>query len=311
MNSLLAAAPPVPPHRFQDSHFSPNRTMASPSSSRKRKASLSPSPEGDPMSTSPAMPNARLPTNTTPRSIKRARPNLTGKPLSIPRLLETLDAKSLRSVIQALCDKHGSAIQEEIRHLAPRPSVSSTLQVLREYQHTMNAAFPIGDNPGSDYSYNRVRHHLNTLLDALSDFTPQFLPPVEPQSSTSLTYLDGVMSIIHELPQWDSASHNLVKENAYEEIARAWGCVIREASKRGGGIQLQYGGWDDKLRRHNELAGGRLAEAVNELRQRLGWMAAGRGPGADHPEAQSSIRQQLFSGTYGPGAASMRTGTGW
>ncbi len=263
------------------------------------------------MSTSPAMANARLPTNTTPRSIKRARPNLTGKPLSIPRLLETLDAKSLRLIVQSLCDRHGSAIQEEIRQLAPRPSVSSTLQVLREYRHTMNAAFPVGDNPGSDYSYNRVRQYLVTLLDALSDFTPQFLPPVESQSSISLTYLDGVMDIIHGLPRWDSAAHNLAKENAYEEIARAWVCVIREAAKRGGGIQLQYGGWDDKLRRHNELAGGRLAEAVNELRQSLGWMVAGRLPGMDHPDSQSSIRQQLFSGTYGPGAASRRAGTGW
>lgn len=257
------------------------------------------------------MPNARLPTNAAPRSIKRARPNLTGKPLSIPRLLETLDAKSLRSVIQSLCEKHGSALQEEVRQLAPRPSVNSTLQVLREYQHTMNAAFPIGGNPGSDYSYNRVRQHLSTLLDALSDFTPQFLPPVESQSSTSLTYLDGVMSIIHELPRWDSASHNLAKENAYEEIALAWVCVIREASKRGGGIQLQYGGWDEKLRRHNELAGGRLAEAVNELRQSLGWMVAGRGTGIDHHDAQPSVRQSLFSGTYGSGTTSMRTGTGW
>lgn len=257
------------------------------------------------------MAEARLPANTTPRSIKRARPNLTGRPLSIPRLLETLDTKSLRSIIQSLCDRHGSTAQDEVRQLAPRPSVSSTLQVLRNYQHTMNAAFPIGDNPGSDYSYNRVRQHLSTLLDALSDFTPQFLPPVESQSSTSLTYLDGVMSIIHELPRWDSASHNLAKENAYEEIARAWVCVIREAAKRGGGIQLQYGGWDDKLRRHNELAGGRLAEAVNELRQSLGWMAAGRGSGLDHADFQPSIRQQLFSGTYGQGTASMRTGTGW
>jgi protein Cut8 len=269
------------------------------------------------MSTSPAIANARLPTNTTPRTIKRARPNLTGKALSIPRLLETLDAKSLRSVIQSLCDKNGSAIQEEIRQFAPRPSVSSTIQVLREYQHTMNTSFPIGDDPGSDYSYNRVRQHLLTLLDALSDFTPQFLPPVESQSSTSLHYLDEVMHIIHALPRWASAAHNLAKENAYEEIARAWVCVIREAGKRGGGIQLQYGGWDDKLRRHNEIAGGRLAEAVNELRLSLGWMAARRGPaagGVDYSDAQSSIRQQLFSGTYGPGAAtaaSMRTATGW
>lgn len=235
-----------------------------------------------------------------------------GKPLQIPRLLETLDAKSLRSIVQSLCDKHGSAIQEEIRQLAPRPSVSSTLQVLREYQHTMNASFPIGDNPGSDYSYNRVRQHLLTLLDALSDFTPQFLPPVESQSSISLNYLDGVMHIIHELPRWDSTAHNLAKENAYEEIARAWVCVIKEAAKRGGGIQLQYGGWDDKLRRHNDLAGGRLVEAVNELRQSLGWMVAGHGTtGMDQPESQSSIRQQLFSGTYGQSAPSMRMGMGW
>lgn len=257
------------------------------------------------------MANARLPVNTTPRSTKRARSNLSGRPLSIPRLLETLDTKSLRSIVQSLCDRHGSTVQEEVRQLAHRPSVSSTLQVLRDYQHTMNAAFPIGDKPGSDYSYNRVRHHLIALLDALNDFTPQFLPPVESQSSTSLTYLDGVMDIIHELPRWDSASHNLAKENAYEEIARAWVCVIREAAKRGGGIQLQYGGWDGKLRRHNELAGGRLEEAVNELKQSLGWMIAGPGFGLDHPDSQSPIRQQLFSGTYGAGAASLRTRTGW
>ena len=87
--------------------------------------------------------------------------------------------------------------------------------------------------------------------------------------------------------------------------------MIREAAKRGGGIQLQYGGWDDKLRRHNELAGGRMADAVSELRQSLGWMVAGRGIGMDHSDAQPSVRQQLLSGTYGPGATSMRTGTGW
>lgn len=29
MNSLLAATPPVPPHRFQDTRFSPNRTSES------------------------------------------------------------------------------------------------------------------------------------------------------------------------------------------------------------------------------------------------------------------------------------------
>jgi protein Cut8 len=139
------------------------------------------------------------------------------------------------------------------------------------------------------------------LLDAMSDFTPHFLPPNEPQSSTSLSYLDGVTQIIHELPQWDSAQHNLAKENAYEEISRAWVCVIREASKRGGGIQLRYGNWDGKLQRHNQISGGRLHEVVQELSHSIGWIV---------PEQQphQSIRQQLLSGTYGADVPPIRSG---
>ena len=252
------------------------------------------------MSTSPALSNARLPHTQTLRSVKRPRPNLTGKPLAVSRLLETLDTESLRSVLRTLSDRHVE-LKEEIVHLSPRPSIANTLQVLRDYQNTLRSAFPLGPNPGSDYAYDRVRQHLVNLLDALSDFTPHFLPPNEPQSSTSLSYLDGITQIIHELPQWDSAQHNMAKENAYEEISRAWVCVIREASKRGGGIQLRYGQWDEKLQRHNEISRGRLQEAVQELSSSLGWIA---------PEQQvhQSIRQQLFSGTYGAEMSSIRSG---
>ena len=253
------------------------------------------------MTTSPAIANARLPHISAPRSIKRLRPNLAGKPLSVSRLLETLDTESLRNVLRSLSDRH-LELKDEIVDLSPRPSISSTLQVLRQYQDTLRSSFPLGPNPGSDYSYDRVRQHLGSLLDALSDFTPHFLPPNESQPATSLSYLHGVTQIIHELPQWDSPQHNLAKENAYEEISKAWVCVIREASKRGGGIQLRYGNWDQKLQRHDEISRGRLQEAVQELNAALGWIV---------PEQQSShqsIRQQLFSGTYGTEMPTIRSG---
>ena len=226
-----------------------------------------------------------------------------GKPLSVPRLLETLDTESLRNVLRSLCDRH-TELKEELVQLSPRPGVTNTLQVLREYHNALQSSFPLGPNPGSDYSYDRVKQNLMSLLDALSDFTPHFLPPNEPQSSTSLTYLDGVTQIIHDLPQFDTLQHNLAKENAYEEIERAWICVIREASKRGGGIQLQYGNWEEKLRRHNDIARGRLSDAVQELRSSLGWIVA-----ADGQPQPSSIRQQLFSGNYGAGQPAIRTGS--
>lgn len=145
-----------------------------------------------------------------------------------------------------------------------------------------------------------MKQHLLSLLDALKDFTPQFLPPHEQQASVSLQYLDAVTEMVHRLPNWESYSQNRHKYEAYEELAKAWALVVREAAKRAGGIQLQFGGWDQKLQRHNELSGGKMEEAVLELRQSLGWMGGsqqGGGPsaGAD----QQSVRQQLFSGTYG------------
>jgi protein Cut8 len=140
------------------------------------------------------------------------------------------------------------------------------------------------------------------VLDALKDYTPNFLPPNEAQAGTSLSFLDGVTNLIHRLPNWDSYQYNRHKAEAYEEIAKAWALVIREAAKKGGGIQLQFGGWDQKLAKHNEMSGGKMEEAMNELHTSLGWMgnngaAETSGPGgANDP---GSIRQQLLNGTYG------------
>jgi protein Cut8 len=140
------------------------------------------------------------------------------------------------------------------------------------------------------------------LLDALEDFTPHFLPPNETQATTSLTFLDAATDIIHRLPKWENAQHNHHKNSAYEEMSKAWALVIREAAKRGAGIQLQYGSWDQKLAKHNEISEGRMQGAVDELRARLGWMGSD-GLGRGGTEDLGTIRQQLMSGTYGTGMA--------
>ncbi|KAI9790940.1 MAG: Tethering factor for nuclear proteasome sts1 [Candelina submexicana] len=233
------------------------------------------------------------------RQVKRARPNVTGRPLALSRLLETLDAQALRTVLGSLCERHPE-IGTEVVSTAPRPSVSSALNVLSYYESCLKASFPFGGNPSSDYAYNRVKQPLAELLNALNDFTPHFLPPNESQASTSLSFLDGATEIVHRLPAWDSFQNNLQKQTAYEEISKAWALVVREAAKRGGGIQLQYGGWDQKLAKHNERADGRMQSAVNDLRSNLGWIG-GPQPLCSSGGAQvevGSIRHQLFSGTY-------------
>ena len=268
------------------------------SSSRKRKAGDEEPQQDDRMSGSPS-PNISTRSLQPQRQVKRPRSGLVGRPLALPRLLETLDADSLRGVLQTICSRNPS-IGAEVENTAPRPSVSSALAVLKNYESTLQSSLPFGGDPTSDYAYNRVRQALLNLLEALADFTPHFLPPNEAQATQSLGFLDGATDIVHRLPNWQSFQNSLHKQNAYEEISLAWALAIREAAKKAGGMQLQYGGWDQKVMKHNQQANGKLQEAVNELKTGLGWMAGeqqqqqpGRG------DDVSSVRQELLNGTYG------------
>ncbi|MCJ1452673.1 Tethering factor for nuclear proteasome sts1 [Mycoblastus sanguinarius] len=320
MNSILATPPP--PHqlhntRLSQSHSSPfpvRPRVLSPAnlditvslapsgpSSRKRKAEDDEPQQDDRMSSSPSN-SPGLSTRPLPahRHTKRARSGLAGRPLALPRLLETLDAESLRGVLHTICTRHPD-LGSEVEHTAPRPSVSSALNVLKDYQSALQSSFPFGGDSTSDYAYNRVRQPLMNLLDALADFTPHFLPPNETQASQSLNFLDGATDIIHRLPNWNSFQNSLHKQNAYEEISGAWALAIREAAKRAGGMQLQYGGWDQKLAKHNQQANGRLQNAVNELSANIGWMG-GQQQSQQHGskgDDLSTVRQELLSGTYG------------
>nr|POE94336.1 tethering factor for nuclear proteasome sts1 [Quercus suber] len=274
------------------------------SSGRKRKASEE--PDHDRMSTSPSaspsVANRGLPSSSlsTHRSLKRTRTNnAAGRPLSLARLLQTLSADELRQVLLNICDERPE-IQQAIVTRAPRPSTESTLSVLSKYETSFLQAFPLGNNLTSDYAYNRVQQTLVELLEALRDFTPYYLPPQETQATTSLTYLDTVTNILHRIPDWETYQYQRHKNDSYDDIAKAWALVIKETSKRAGGFQLQFGGWDSKLVEHNEKSGGRLEEAVNELKSALGFMNPGASstvPGVS--EERASIRQQLFAGTYG------------
>lgn len=270
-------------------------------SGRKRKASEE--PDNDRMSTSPSpsVANRALPSSSTYRSIKRTRTgNAVGRPLPLPRLLQTLSGDELRQLVQNICDQHPE-LQREIVTKAPRPSIESALSVLSKYEDDFRAAFPLGNRPTSDYTYNRVRQHLVQLIEALKDFTPHFLPPQETQMAISFDYLDGATSMVHRLPDWDTYQHQRYKNDAYDELSKAWALVIREAAKRAGGFHLQLRGWDQKLREHNQRSGGKLEEALSELNTGLGFMqtGAGQSPVPGVSDERLNLRQQLFAGSYG------------
>lgn len=231
------------------------------------------------------------------RPSKKARSNeLVGRPLALPRLLETLDARELRTFLERICMRYPDLGQEVVSE-APRPSVSAVLGVLQEYQKKLTEAMPYGQS-SPEYTYYRIKEPLVALIDALSDFTPQYLPPNETQPTKSLQFLDGATKLIHDLPDWEPQAYRHHKENAYDDISRAWALVISEAGKRGGGFNLHSGGWDQNLANHNERSGGRLASAMAAMANSVGWMGQSSGSLANASE-QNSILNQLISGAYG------------
>ncbi|KAH8911845.1 nuclear envelope [Coniochaeta sp. PMI_546] len=263
-------------------------------SSRKRKADE----ENDEMSVSPrSSPATTSRQLARPAKKVRATNDLAGRPLPLPRLLETLDTAQLRTVLQKICEQHPD-IGHEVATGAPRPSFESALQVLKEYQDKLRAALPYGQT-SSEYTYYRVKQPLTALLDAISDFTAQYLPPIETQTNVSLQYLNGATKVIHEVPDFDSQAYRHHKDSAYDEISRAWALVISEASKRGGGFALHTGGWDQTLTKHNQQSGGRLEAAMNAM-VNAGWTASNSANSSAHGSSdQNSILNQLMNGTYG------------
>ncbi len=269
-------------------------------STRKRKAD----DDNDEMSVSPTNSPA-ISSRQLARASKKVRGNeVVGRPLSLPRLLETLDIEKLRMALQTICERHPE-IGQEVVNEAPRPTVAATLDVLSGYQDKLRASFPFG-NSSSDYTYFRVKQPLAALVEAISEFTPQYLPPLEQQANISLEYLDGATKLIHTLPDWESPQYRHHKDNAYDDISKAWALVITEAAKRGGGIMLHSGGWDQNLTKHNVQSGGRLEQAMNAMASEVGWMgtnsggpARAEGSTSGGPSDPNSILNQLLNGTYG------------
>lgn len=263
-------------------------------SKRKRRAEddddeMSVSPQNSP---SPAQRQLARP----PRKMQRL-PEPPSRTLPLPRLLETLDSTQLRTVLQTICERRPD-IQEEVLSGAPRPTAANSLQVLESYRQKLTEAMPYGHS-SSDYAYYRVKQPLAALVNAIMDFTPQYLPPIENQASVSLMYLDGVTKIAHSMPNWDSQTYRHHKDHVYDELAKAWAMAISEAAKRGGGFTLHNEAWDQNLAKHNEQAGGRLQPAVHALASHVGWMNSNQNAPSGGPSDQSSILNQLLNASYG------------
>jgi protein Cut8 len=219
--------------------------------------------------------HSKLSTTTKPRQFKVAKRmrlrTVTGHPLSVSRMLESLDKKGLCTLIENICQTRPD-IAQEINGLVPRVTVSTAIENLKKRLAAIYENLPFKGEPRGDYAYLRVRPAVDEFLSALADYTGYFLPPTESQPSNTLAFLDKATELLHEVPIWTNPLNNHSRFIAYEELSAAWTVSIREASKRAGGLGLVHDGWQTKLEKHNSRCDGRLDDALACINEELSWL---------------------------------------
>ncbi|KAJ8140163.1 hypothetical protein OY671_006642 [Metschnikowia pulcherrima] len=152
-------------------------------------------------------------------------PSISGQSLPVNRLIEVLDHSSLSALLQTVMTHHPEIVQT-VSKLAPKPSVSDTIELIKQKAQSVKANLPYRCDIESDYSYIRVKPHLTELLGCISDFVLDLLPPMESSLQNACIIFDMITTVIHELPNFSNREFQYTKTMAYEQIANSWLTVL-------------------------------------------------------------------------------------
>ncbi|KAL6449578.1 STS1 Tethering factor for nuclear proteasome STS1 [Candida maltosa Xu316] len=167
-------------------------------------------------------------TSTTTKFKKSKTPKISGQPLPLPRLIESLDKLKLQKVIEDLITIHPE-IQSTLINISPKPTLHDSLTLLKEKFDMIISHLPYKCDVESDYSYLRIKQpHLQEFFSCVSDFILNYLPPLETNMIHSLSFLHEITNLIHDLPNFTNQEFQYTKSTAYEQIANCWLIVLSQ-----------------------------------------------------------------------------------
>lgn len=247
--------------------FSSKHTSHPSYTDRKRRHEDSDSIEISPPKPSRITSQKHFRSNSINKHKKARTPRISGQPLPAPRLIETLDRASLQALLQKMLQSHPQ-VEEMIHEAAPRPSLASAIALTRHKLLVIISHLPYKCDPASDYSYFRVKPFFNDFLQCLSDFILNFLPPVELDVETCLSFLDEATSLVFKVPDFTHIDFQYTKSTAFEQIANTWLVILAQISPSDSEHSTEPR-WDllkilkdqelqHKLLHYNELSGGKF-----------------------------------------------------
>ncbi|GMM43598.1 Sts1 protein [Pichia kluyveri] len=170
--------------------------------------------------------------NKQNRIIKRKRDinNLIiGQKLPINRIIETLNKEKLQLLINKLINEKPE-INNLILNLSPVIEPNDALNQLNEKLEIILKNLPYKVEINSDYSFLRVKYFVNDFFQSLSEFSLNYLPPIENNLIISINFLKKfLIEIFHKLPNFNTVEFkyfynltidkfNLILENSINQF---------------------------------------------------------------------------------------------
>ncbi|KAJ1798386.1 Tethering factor for nuclear proteasome sts1 [Coemansia sp. RSA 2399] len=166
--------------------------------------------------------------------------------VSLDKLLEPLEEKDLRSLLDVLISQN-PALASQVRQFVPKPTVNSACRQLARLERRLQAAFPYNKagTVSDDYTYHRVKPALEELRDTIVMYLDHFTHyglvgssdsdtkgshtdcPVQLANALShpaewFDLLTQATDVAVRMPKWDKAENNDIRRETLRLLADGW-----------------------------------------------------------------------------------------
>ena len=127
-----------------------------------------------------------------------------GQKLPLNRIIETLDKSKLQNLIINLVSENPE-LTSKVIDVSPKITPTDALNELTRKLDLILVNIPYKVESTSDYSFLRVKSFVNDFFESLSDYSLNFIAPIETDSTVAISFLKNfLVNIFHKLPKFQA-----------------------------------------------------------------------------------------------------------
>lgn len=205
-----------------------------------------------------------------PVRMKRAKQpfEVHGIKLPLNRIVETLSKPQLQQLILDLVNEYPQ-ITAKVIEKSPIVTVDEAIQaLLLKLEKEIIGNLPYKMDPCSDYSFLRVKHFVNDFFQLLSDYTLNYMPPIENDLTIPLGFIKKfLMEVFPMIPNFNAMEfryfHNVTIEKFNHILEN---CITQFINEKKQNILLIINeDWLKDFKQINELNGDSFANIITLL----------------------------------------------